>query len=202
MKKEFSFFEFVGFIVPGTLAALSIEVFLEIIYQKSFIQFSSVGESIIFIVIAYAIGHIIQAIGDLIEIPFWKLQCGWPGKWALSSKIKLSKKLGLSINEINLLKAKVQQEFHELSNRDYTSNVCKYLISKNISMQRIEIFNANYSMSRGLSVVFLLDLVFAIIFFKVTYCYLFVCLFVLMLYRMFRYGKHYAREVYRFFLAT
>ena len=81
MKKEFSFYEFVGILVPGVTLLFFSEVIIESIYQKTIIDFSKGGESVVFLVIAYGIGHILQAVGNVFENIMWMVFGSMPTQW-------------------------------------------------------------------------------------------------------------------------
>ncbi len=57
------------------------ELIVENVYAKDIIGFSEIGESIVFIFIAFGIRHILQVIGNVFESIFWKIIGGMPTQW-------------------------------------------------------------------------------------------------------------------------
>jgi hypothetical protein len=89
MKKEFDFYEFVGVILPGTLA-----VFFGTLFSPAFKALLlsgkfDLGELGIFVLLAYIAGHLVQAVGNLWEPLFWKIQGGQPTNWVRHENQKM-----------------------------------------------------------------------------------------------------------------
>lgn len=119
----------------------------------SFIDFSSIGESVVFIVIAYGCGHIIQAFGNFFESIFWFLLGGMPTQW-LTKKSWLGGTLFEESQQADILK-KVHNQFKVVAEKDYGRDVYNWLsLQKKTTEKRIDLFNANYALFRGLSVSF------------------------------------------------
>ena len=81
MKKEFSFYEFVGIIVPSTILLFALNFMLNIVYNKTIIDFGKIGESLIFFIICYGLGHLLQGLGNYYEEIIWFIYGGQPTKW-------------------------------------------------------------------------------------------------------------------------
>jgi hypothetical protein len=83
MKRELSFYEFVALLIPSVILLFSINFTLTIEGNKSFFDFSNIGESVIFLCFSYALGHIIQGMGNFLENFIWFCFGGMPTKWLL-----------------------------------------------------------------------------------------------------------------------
>ena len=199
MKKEFSFYEFVGILVPGVTLLFFSEVIIELVYLKTFLDFSKVGESIVFLIIAYGFGHILQALGNVFENLMWNLLGGMPTQWLTKTS-----RFGITLfdtEQTEKIKAKIFQHFGEKSGKDYGRDVYNLLSLKDkITEKRIDVFNANYSQFRGLTVTFytLAAIVWIYLGWKLMLVPL--CLGLLSNLRMFRFAKIYATEIFRTYL--
>src|SRR5262249_50298328 len=121
MKREFSFYEFVGILVPGVTVLFFSEVMIEMFYKKNIIDFSKIGESVIFLIIAYGIGHILQSLGNLFENIMWKLFGGIPTQW-LTKKNRFGVTL-FDSEQTEKIKTKIFQRFGEKIGKDYGKDV-------------------------------------------------------------------------------
>lgn len=199
MKKEFSFYEFVGILVPGVTLLFFSEVIIELVYKKTIIDFSKVGESVVFLIIAYGIGHILQAVGNVFENIMWKVLGSMPTQW-LSKKNRFGKTL-FDTEQSEKIKAKIFQQFGEKADKDYSRDVYNWLSLKDkITEKRIDVFNANYSQFRGLTVTFYS--LAAIVWLYLGWKLMLVpfALGLLSNFRMFRFAKLYATEIFRTYL--
>jgi ABC-type multidrug transport system fused ATPase/permease subunit len=197
MNKEFSFYEFVGVLVPSIILLYFAEMIMEMAYNKSFIEFETLGESVIFIVIAYGFGHILNSVGNIFEKIVWGFIGGMPTSW-LNKSPRFRLKLFDSL-EKGLIQAKIQHEYEQVEGKDY----CRLLYNKLYLKEktgRIDIFNGNYSLFRGLTVTFLILTVITLCLLDWLSAILPFILALLAFYRMLRFAKYYAKEVYRTYL--
>jgi len=109
MKKEFSYYEFVGLLVPSVIFLYSAHLIYQFVQDKQIIDFSKFGETLVFIVICYGLGHILQALGNFFELGLWKIYKGMPTKW-LTSKNRFGKTLFAKPFN-NSVKEKITQKF-------------------------------------------------------------------------------------------
>jgi hypothetical protein len=205
--KSFDFYEFTGVLIPGVVV---LYVSALIIPALSFIsrdQTISIGSLGLFVILSYVAGHLVQALGNLVERGFWKVVDGVPSDWP-----RTKKKFLLTDNQTAKLENRVQEMLAHPTPRSILD--CKkeewFGITRQIYVavqgtgksQRVDTFNGNYGMFRGLSAAFLLCSVLSIsdlpngwkILAILSGCTL------LSLYRMHRFGVHYARELFLQFL--
>lgn len=195
MKKEFSFYEFVGILVPSAIFLYASHLILSIVYQKQFVDFSKVGETIIFILVCYGVGHILQSLGNIFESILWFIYGGMPTSW-LNKKNRFGKTLFENTLNKNI-EEKVKQKFGE-GIKDYGRLTYNLIFQKQKSA-RVDIFNGNYSLFRGLSISFLLITIMCGYYFNWKITTLAAIPFILSVMRMIRFAKYYATETFRTF---
>jgi ABC-type Fe3+ transport system permease subunit len=75
MSRNFDFYEYAGIIIPGTVLVMALVWFFpeaRALFSKEGVTLGELG---LFIIIAYAAGQLVQAIGNGLEWALWKL-CG------------------------------------------------------------------------------------------------------------------------------
>lgn len=197
MKREFSFYEFVGILVPSTILLFFTNHILFFAFCIHIFDFNNLGDSIIFIIIAYGIGHVLHSLGNLLEVIFWKIFNGMPTQW-LTYKPRFASPL-FDIDDTIKIRENVWHKFGKSENKDYGRLVYTWLFNKNRTA-RIDIFNGNYSLFRGLAVCFILLSLLSAFLVSLQIAAVSIILVLLSLYRMFRFAKNYACELYRTFL--
>lgn len=207
MNREFSFYEFVAVLVPGFLLFLVIAV----PFRLPIISLTdvSVGAATLLLILSYAAGQTLQAVGNILETVWWKLRGGRPTSWILSDHKALRL---MSLSQIVRVRTSVAQlvpyfpglREEDIKDRDWFGIVAEIYasLSDHGLSKRVDIFNGNYGLFRGLSGALLIGIVVALLEWLVggksdwrLICVLAVFL-VMALYRMDRFGKHYARELY------
>jgi hypothetical protein len=202
---KLSFYEQVGILIPGVIFLAVLLVIVPGANAFLSPKNISVGEFGIFIITAYAVGHAIAAVGNLLESIWWKIRGGMPTEWVIYDDERI-----VSAAQKQKLAEKVKSYFGlPLTNiigmdrrrwRPISRQVYRYSLT--VSAERIEVFNGNYGLNRGLAAalfslavlneavqpqhyVFSLSLIVG----GLVYCY-----------RMNRYAVHFAREVFLIFL--
>jgi heme exporter protein D len=209
MKKEFSFYEFVGIIAPGT-------VFLVILFQafpeaiKVFdAKNLSLGAFGIFVIIAYTVGHLIQSIGNIIESLWWRIWGGMPTNWIINDKKcnYLSKEqleaLPLKITTVLSIEAKLSLSDYEPKQWFPITRQIYAAVKQANASERIDIFNGNYGFFRGIAAALAISLIMLIIKFDISNLWILLIIiasFVMAVARMHLFAKHYARELFVQFL--
>jgi len=202
--RTFGFYDFSGIIVPGAVgifgAYYANPALESLLHGRSL----SAGDIGFFIILAYAAGHIVQAIGVGIEYLFWKLLGGKPSHW---NKLKNSHLLSGG-QRMELEKAlESHLGLKEIRNgADYRydewDNLVReiYIILRNSDQaSRIDIFQGNYGLNRGMCAAFIL--VFVMILFgpnndHLLAYFLPLALSIVFLLRMYQFAKYYARELF------
>lgn len=201
--KTFDFYEFTGVLCPGVVvlfsAALIVPEFGPILRDQSV----TVGDLGLFVVLSYVAGHLVQAFGNLLETGIWWFFGGMPSDWVRTGKHPL-----LSCHQSALLSERLKDQagkpIEELTRDEwYAVTRSVYAAINNAGQSgRVDTYNGNYGLFRGLAAAFLFSsgLVISLCAFKwATVAILLACA-LLSVTRMRRFGVHYAQELFIQFL--
>lgn len=202
MKKDFSFYEFTGVIVPGSTLLLGMAVISDPLRQFLASDKFGAGQLGLFVVASYIIGHLVQGIGNVLENAWWAFR-GMPSTWIRRQKVPF-------LNEDQLKRLRdvlttlLGHDPGELTKLDVRTsrNITGQLyarLEKEGRVARIEIFNGNYGLFRGIAASLLVVTFVTIakhgIWSQATL--ITSAILVVALLRMNRFGVHYASELYR-----
>ena len=202
---KISVYEQVGIVIPGSVLLVGLLFYYPTPEGLLTQNGVTVGQFGIFLLLSYALGHLIAAIGNALEAALWKAFGGMPTNWVtrqsgsslLSSyqvemlTFKVRSRLNVSVENIVGLDHKA---WWPLTRQIYAD------VAKSGKPQRIDTFNGNYGLNRGLAAS---TLVLAIVGIAQTQINVGLSLLVLSLvyaYRAYRFGVHYARELFVQFL--
>ncbi|MBI5122544.1 hypothetical protein HZA75_01670 [Candidatus Roizmanbacteria bacterium] len=161
----FEFYEILSLILPGSVMLYGLgKLFPQFMLFSTGSNFSA-GEFGIFVIIAYAVGHIVQVFGGFVEF-VWKHLRGDPMDWIQNGskkplifdhqveklEAKIAKQLGMSSEEFKL---------KNLSRKEWSNMIKQMRIAVEIygHTERLDKFQAIYMMCRGLiAALFLLSL--------------------------------------------
>jgi hypothetical protein len=210
--KDWNVYEVLALIAPGSVILTSWALLHPGVGKAIFDTDLSVGAFGLFALVSYVVGNLVQAVANLVEKQYWKIRGGWP-----TDKGTLLKRGVLAACDIPLLEAKVMQAGLSPANSiglmtecdaktwdGLKSRILAWLKARNLA-SRIDTFNAQYGLNRGLAVALfvcgaLVLLYQGIPLWRTELILLLVagaCLF-----RMERFGHHYARELYSQFIAA
>jgi hypothetical protein len=201
---KLTFYEQVGIVIPGSVFLFGLLLFFPVLQPVLTKDGVSVGELGIFVLLSYAAGHLIAGIGNAAESFLWGLVGGMPSDWVTRTQTPL-----LSVPQVDLLEKKVQTRlgiivgkirgldpkiWWPISRQIYAD------VAKNGKAERIDTFNGNYGLNRGLAAAS-----FALACIAASQTKWSIALGLLVLtavydYRAYRFGVHYARELYLQFL--
>jgi len=205
--KSFDFYEFTGIITPGCIILAGL-IFLypelQIIGDLKNVTIGGLG---IFVILAYAAGHLTQAIGNAIEWLWWKALGGMPTYWICNKKGSLLSELQIKSLEEGLpskLGLKSTIALDKITNKEWFAITRQIYaaVSAHSRSGRIDTFNGNYGLNRGIASALLIISILSII---QNQCLWKISLIIfagacIALYRMHRFAKHYARELFVQFL--
>lgn len=207
--RQFDFYEFVGVIVPGAVFLTGIALSWPEGSKIERLSDLSIGGLGLGVVLAYGAGHLVQALGNMIEKVWWRAWKGMPTDWPRTGVHQL-----LSTGQITQVEARVRGLLGDENFRLESSLTARewYAIVRQIyaavqkagAAARVDIFNGNYGLCRGLAASFL-ALVPSIALVNWPgwgVAALLLASAAIALYRMHRFGVHYGREVLVQFLAT
>jgi hypothetical protein len=202
MSRTFDFYEYAGFIIPGTVLVIA----LVWLFPETRALFSkegvTLGELGLFVIVAYAAGQLVQAIGNYLEWIWWKLWGGMPsvrvfcGKHLSADQHKrLLDALGPVLGDADPCRLP-QSERLAIVREIYSE------VAAAGKAGRVDIFNGNYGLMRGLAAALVVTFILAIVAAKsMTILCVVAVLLLLALHRMHRYGCHYATELFVQYLA-
>lgn len=206
MSRNFSFHEQTGIIIPGATLVFGLLFFFPDFRQLFFSDGVSIGGLGLFLLISYAGGHLAAALGNVIEACFWPLGGGRPSNWVTQDKNQL-----LAPEQIDSLEMLIKQRLRlEISSVRGMNPKQWFPISRQIyadvmshgKSARIETFNGNYGLNRGLAAALLALVLISLAFsesdWRVTLGLLPIAM--IYLFRMYRFGVSYASELYSQFL--
>ena len=202
MNRTFDFYEYAGFIIPGAVIVMAV-VWL---FPESRALFSkegvTLGELGLFVIIAYAAGQLVQAIGNFLEWLWWKPWGGMPTGRVLTGKLLTPEQQQRLIEALRpALGGADPSKIPEAQRRAIVREVYAEVLGAG-KAARIDTFSGSYGLMRGLPAAFVVAFVLAIVAGKgATVLGVLAVLFLLALHRMHRYSRHYATELFVQFLA-
>jgi len=201
---KMTFCEQLGIVIPGSVLMLGFVLYYPALQFVAAKDGLSVGDLGLFVLIAYAAGHLVAAIANALETLFWGILGGMPSDWVTrdppslltpeqveSLRTKLATRFSIAIPKIAGLDRKM---WRPISRQIYAD------VGKNGKADRVDTFNGNYGLNRGLASACLVLLVVALAhadgmisaglaFAALVYGY-----------RAYRFAMYYARELYVQFL--
>jgi hypothetical protein len=200
---KMTFYEQVGIVIPGSVLMFGLLLLFPTLQSVLTKDGVSLGDFGIFLLLSYAAGHLIAAIGNAAESILWPLVGGMPSDWITRADATL-----LSATQMDLLEKKLENRLgikKKIQGMDRTvwwpiSRQIYADVAKNGNPDRIDTFNGNYGLNRGLAAA-----TFALACVTAVHGKWLVALGLLVLtavydYRAYRFGVHYGRELYLQFL--
>lgn len=206
--QRLDYYEFLGYLAPGGALLFGVSRVYPEVGTALAASSLTIGDLGIFVILSYATGHAVQAIGNVIEAAWWGLWGGWPSDWPRSSKHAL-----LSTAQLNALPQRVaallgtaaQVPLTDYDRKGWQAVVSQIGASLKAAnrTERLDVFNGNYGLCRGLlaGAIVLIALCaagFGCSAWKAQVGLAIVA--VLMLCRMHRFGWRYARELFTQYL--
>lgn len=164
MTSRFSFYDFLGYIIPGAILLLAVIYWAESVLEFDLVtvaSISDVGQTTLFLIVAYLVGHLMQAFGRRLEKTeakssgYFSVRFLRPDATFYTQDFK--KQLLDAIQETFALTPLVDPPDNETRDRRLQEmfNVCyTYVIQRGIG-QHAEIHNATYGFFRGALVLWL-----------------------------------------------
>jgi hypothetical protein len=202
--EKLTFYEQVGIVIPGSLLVFGLVLYypdLKFITTKDSV---SVGDLGLFVLLAYAAGHLVAAIANALEGLFWGVIGGMPSGWVTRDPPAL-----LSSEQVENLRKKIETRLSLVLNKIVGLDRKKWWpitrqiyadVAKSGKPDRIDTFNGNYGLNRGLASSCLILLVVALAhndWLISAGLFAAACIYA---YRAYRFGVHYARELFLQFL--
>jgi len=157
MQPKLNFYDFVGYLIPGTIFLLNIYwIFAGFFITDISFNLKSIGDSFLFLVLSYLFGHIIQSYANKFEEKNIKEN----GSWESDHYLKPENEFYSKEFKNNLYSA-IKDQFNidiekEVNNKKRVQevfNLCYTLIVQENLSSQTDIFNGFYGLYRGLNIV-------------------------------------------------
>lgn len=202
---KMTFYEQVGIVIPGSVFLVGLLFYFPALNALMAKDGVTLGQFGIFLLLSYASGYLLAAVGNAIEWMLWKIAGGMPTDWVTNAAgtsllsasqiealaAKANARLSVKINQIPGMDRKT---WFSISRQIYAD------VAKNGKPERIDTFNGNYGLNRGLAAATLALAVVSIAEGQLGIAAAFAVVAVVYGYRAFRFGRYYAREMYVQFL--
>jgi hypothetical protein len=207
--RQFDFYEFAGVIAPGTVILLAAGLIWPDHLggiQKLDVTLGGLGLAVL---LAYVAGHLLQAVGNLLEVVWWKLIGGWPSDWPRTGKSGLLSeaqvaqlqeriRTALGFKDVTLGPSLTSESWHPIFRQIYA------MVRAAGRDDRAHTFNGNYGLFRGITSAAIVAAI-AMLLIRGWETWPLAAAFLaaagLAVFRMHRFAKHYARETFVQFLA-
>ncbi len=201
--RTFDFYEYAGIIVPGAVLLLGSALLWPDLSKGVLEQGATFGDLGIFLIASYAVGQLVQGVGNALEWLLWRPFGGLPNRKLLNGQMMPKpqyERLVTRLHGQHILthtdKVLSESEARYLTREVYTR------VSSAGRAARLETFNGNYGLVRGLAASLLLIVVAAVgLGVDTSYVGVLAVAFVLALQRMYRFGVHYTRELFLTYLS-
>lgn len=208
--KPFNLYDILGVLAPGAVVTVGVmALFPEaaaILNNKDI----SLGDLGLVVLVSYVTGNLVAALGDILEGPYFAVFGGLPTQRVKKNGGSVIPKreftsVETKLREVGLLNGEeaiaklTGGEWHAVTRQMHT-----YLDARGRT-GRIEMFNAQYGMNRGIAAGFCALIVLLLVQQGWAHWQLMLILFgcvVLAVIRMHRFGVYYAKELFRQFLTA
>ena len=208
--KDISLYDILGVLAPGTVLTVGVVVLFPetavIINNKDF----SIGDLGLVVLVSYVMGNLVAAFGNVLEHLYWKVRGGWPTERARHAKHNILQSRTREALEVRMRHVGFvgpseaianlgERDWRQLARRIYT------FIEHRGLTRRIDVFNAQYGMNRGIAAGFLALIVLVFVqrgweVWRVALMLAGFC--ALALYRMNRFANYYATELFNQFIGA
>ncbi|MCX5920304.1 MAG: hypothetical protein NTW61_03110 [Candidatus Melainabacteria bacterium] len=203
MHDKFSSYEVVAIIAPGSVLASGLYVIFLLPLKHLPTELVGLGELGLIIFLSFALGHLVQALGNLLEKVFWRIFGGWP-----TNKILKPNQTLLSSDQrkrlVEAVKRDFSLDFDLVSENDWKKTVREIDIrlQGNAAFDKVKQHNQTYGFTRGLASSFLVlaGITFTVQplqWFPTLLCFLAS---ILAFIRMYRFGMHYGQGLLQAYL--
>jgi hypothetical protein len=202
--KEFDFYGTAGVIAPGMVLVVGIVALFFPDRGKELLGIAdvSLGSLGVGLILAYVAGQLLQAIGNGVEAVWWRLWGGMPTDWIRTGKREI-----VAPAQRELVQSRVREIINDSSfTLSHATNKHWYVITRQIyaavaaanRSARVDIFNGNYGLCRGIAAALLLLLAGSTVvhWWEWNIELVLALLMALAVYRMHRFGVRYGRELF------
>jgi hypothetical protein len=198
--RQFSFYEQIAILIPGTVFLVAIALICAPdLVDPSKVDLGGFG---LLVVIGYGAGHLMAAIGNLLETAFWRLFGGMPSDWVVKADPGIISAAQVTALQ-SQLRSRLSVDLPSITGMQASEwSKCFRQLYADVRAHRpglVETFNGNYGMSRGLAsallAVLLIYLVRSAPAIDWGLAAIILAVAIAFIVRMFRFGRNFAREV-------
>lgn len=208
--KQFSLYDILGVLAPGAVLTIGIIALYPDAFKALPNKEFTLGDLGVVVLVSYVMGNLVAALGNLLEIPYWKIKGGQHSDLARLEGAGVITTRQLVAVEGRLRRASMIEGDERVSGlskaewRGITRQIYAFLDAHKLT-QRVDVFNAQYGMNRGIAAGFLALAALTIIhsgfvLWRVQMILL-ICT-ALAAYRMHRFSRHYAAELFRQYIVS
>jgi hypothetical protein len=220
ITKSFDQYEYIGVVIPGATLLFGLLLIWSEPFRASISKDFSLGSLGLFVIAAYVVGHIVRALGDLLEAVFWACFGGMPTDWAPDNKRHLlddNQREALKLHLRSLLKKKDLTLEQYKDNRQEWRAIIREIyaaVARAKMSARVDVFNRTYGLMIGITMAdIIIGLVLVV---QVALCdaanlpvpertaisiaIMAFVVAILTMHRAFLFGRSYARELFVQFL--
>lgn len=202
----FGVYDFMGNIVPGTVTLVLLGLLFDLSPFQSILAPDNFGSLGVHVILAYFIGHLVQFGGNLFEQAYWRLWSGMPTDWPFSGE-EDRRDYFKGARQSILIYTDRNDEAPDVSTWRSLISQARSSVYNLKYAGRLQTFNANYGMFRGVISALLAIVVLGIVaalgwiahsnsipwalFFSVLGVVILISVF-----RFHRFGRRYAEELF------
>lgn len=195
----FDFYQFIGVLAPGSVFLIAIALLYDVPTIKSVLAPDSFGGLGAHLILAYITGQLLQVIANGIERVYWFFWGGLPSEWPITrpKRKDFSKAVQIVCQALGQREPKGNDK-EKLADWHRLIAQVRSTIYANDRAKRLDVFNANYGLLRGVlaNILLLAALVWGRIdWWPVAYPILGI-LAILATLRMHRFSVYYAEELF------
>jgi hypothetical protein len=153
---KFDLYEFIGVVAPGSVLLFGGILLFPAVQAIFGVEGIDLGGLGIFLLLSFVAGHLLQAVGNLLEILLWRTFGGMPTDWVLQPGQHL-----LEQTQLERLRRRCSREFEveleRVDPRRWATLVREVyaIVKKGGATDRIDAFNRTYGFMRGVGSAFL-----------------------------------------------
>jgi hypothetical protein len=196
MKTDFSFYEFAAIIAPGAVVLFGASILFPGHLALGSLTDVHLGGLGVFVLLAYVV-HLTQAVGNGLESAYWKCWGGMPSEWVRRGELlppRQSERLLQVIAPLVGSPESLDRKQWYAATREVSAAV-----GKAGRAERVNAFLGNYGLSRGIAAAGIVLCALAAVASGLgawRAMLLMLAGTAVAVFRMHRFGKHYARELF------
>lgn len=155
-----TFYDFIGVIIPGSALLIGMGLLFDVGVLSALAVPKDSGIFAVHLIVAYVAGQLIQALGNWVELLYWRLWKGRPTDWPVTREKNI---FGAStIADVSRFynkgdaKAVVPKGQMDLVEWRQKIGYAVSVVTAEKQQEKMQIFNSLYSMFRGLFISFLI----------------------------------------------